>query len=435
MIFAAKELLSRSRRHLGSAWWSSVEYLFYPVLMIAAVPALVTWTGTEGFGLLMLVNAIGGMGAAANFGMSGATVKFVSARLGDGDRKGAADVVRTTLAIGLAASISVAVLIAIAASWMALTLFQKMGDPETVTMALWCAAVLLVLSQADGVFSAIVKGHERFELAAKLEIACKLLIVSGNIVAAWAWHRVDAVLTIMVILVAAAVGVKALVASRLLGNAVMWPRWGDRVAVGSIMGFGAWGWVQGMAATLFAYADRLLVGALLGASALSYYSVCIQLAQQIHAVPAAAMSFLFPFVSRRLREVGPAGVDRARRYGILANVGLSLGLGGLMLAFGPSVLAIWMGDAFAQQSAGILPWLTFSFFLLSLSVAPYYLLLGHSQVRYMSLANLAGSGIGLFIAWLLMPFLGLVGAAFARVALGAAMLSSYWKLFTLKTAS
>jgi O-antigen/teichoic acid export membrane protein len=259
--------------------------------------------------------------------------------------------------------------------------------------------------------------------------------VSGNIVAAWAWHRVDAVLTIMVILVAAAVGVKALVASRLLGNAVMWPRWGDRVAVGSIMGFGAWGWVQGMAATLFAYADRLLVGALLGASALSYYSVCIQLAQQIHAVPAAAMSFLFPFVSRRLREVGPAGVDRARRYGILANVGLSLGLGGLMLAFGPSVLAIWMGDAFAQQSAGILPWLTFSFFLLSLSVAPYYLLLGHSQVRYMSLANLAGSGIGLFIAWLLMPFLGLVGAAFARVALGAAMLSSYWKLFTLKTAS
>ena len=47
-------------------------------------------------------------------------------------------------------------------------------------------------------------------------------------------------------------------------------------------------------------ASRMLVGSLLGASSLTYYSIAAQLAMQVHAASAAGLSVIFPKISRKL---------------------------------------------------------------------------------------------------------------------------------------
>jgi hypothetical protein len=93
-----------------------------------------------------------------------------------------------------------------------------------------------------------------------------------------------------------------------------------------------------------------------------------------------------------------------------------------------------MGRDFAAESSHILLWLTLAYFVLSLNVAPYYLLLGHNEARYVSVTNLAGGGMGLIAAVILLPTLGVIGAAQARMVLGLATLANYWRLYRPRVA-
>jgi O-antigen/teichoic acid export membrane protein len=184
-----------------------------------------------------------------------------------------------------------------------------------------------------------------------------------------------------------------------------------------------------MGSMLFVHADRLLIGSFLGAHALAYYSVCVQLAQQVHQLPASAMSILFPLISRKLHAGEHASADRVRNAGIAVNLAASLVLGLALLIAGPRLLELWMGAAFAQETGNLLRWLTAAYFLLSLNVAPYYLLMGYDEMRYVSVTSLGGAAAGVVAALLLLPAVGVTGAAQARMALGLTTLANYWRVY------
>lgn len=425
----AAALLAQARPHLRNAGWSTAEYLFYPLLMFAATPVLVASLGTADFGLLMLTTAITGVGAAGSLGMGAATIKFVSGAMGRNDRAEALGVVRTTLALALAGTSLIAAVIAASAPLLAVHVFERMGDPHHVTLALVATAINLVLSQADAVYACGLRGLERFATAARLEIGFKSGTVLVSMAVAWLTHDLLFVLIATGLVLTASALAKGLALSRLLGGSVLAPSLADRARLRSVLGFGWWNWLAGLGALLFVHADRLLIGALVGAKAVGYYAVCTQLASQVHALPAAAMAFLFPLMSRRLQTDDAAALTRLRNYGVMVNLGLSLALGLGMFVFGPTVLGWWMGADFAAASGLVLLWLTLAYFVLSLNVAPYYLLLGHNEARYVSVANLAGGGMGILAAVILLPTLGVIGAAQARLVLGLTTLANYWRLY------
>jgi len=422
-------LLAQARPHLRNAGWSTAEYLFYPLLMFAATPVLVASLGTADFGLLMLTTAITGVGAAGSLGMGAATIKFVSGAMGRNDRVEALGVVRTTLALALAGTTLIAAIIAAGAPLLAVHVFERMGDSHHVTLALVATAINLVLAQADAVYACGLRGLERFSTAARLEIGFKSGTVLVSMAVAWLTHDLLFVLIATGLVLTASALAKGIALGRLLGGSVLAPSLADRERLRSVLGFGWWNWLAGLGALLFVHADRLLIGALVGAKAVGYYAVCTQLASQVHALPAAAMAFLFPLMSRRLQTDDAAALTRLRNYGVMVNLALSVALGLGMFVAGPTVLAWWMGAEFAAASGLVLLWLTLAYFVLSLNVAPYYLLLGHNEARYVSVANLAGGGMGILAAVILLPTLGVIGAAQARLVLGLTTLANYWRLY------
>jgi len=433
-VRAAAALLAQARPHVKSASWSTAEYLFYPLLMLAATPVLVGSLGTADFGLLMLTNAVAGIGSAGNLGMGAATIKFVSSAIGRQDRAGAVQVIRATLGLALFGTALVAGLIALAAPQLAAHVFEKMGEHGQVTVALMFAALNLVIMQVDGVYASGLRGLERFGTAARLEIGFKLTAVLTAMAVAWLTRDLVAVLVASGACLAASGLAKGWTLGRLLDASVLRVDLANRAMLRTVLGFGWWNWLSGIGGLLFVHADRLLIGALIGANAVGYYAVCTQLAQQVHALPAAAMAFLFPLISRKLHTDDHGSLTRLRNYGVTVNVAISLTLGIGMIVFGPTLLAWWMGRDFAAQSSHILLWLTLAYFVLSLNVAPYYLLLGHNEARYVSVANLAGGGMGLLAAVILLPTLGVIGAAQARMVLGLTTLANYWRLYRPRAA-
>lgn len=431
---AAAALVRRAVPHLKNATWSTAEYLFYPLLMFAATPVLVSSLGTAEFGLLMLVTAVAGMGTAGSLGMGAATIKFVSGAVGRNDSREAVRVIRATLGLAVAGTALVAGLVVLGAPLLARHVFEKMGEEGQVSAALMFAAFNLLVMQIDGVYACGLRGLERFGTAARLEIGFKVAAVLASMAAAWITRDLYAVLVVTGACLAASGLAKGWTLGRALGESVLRIDLSNREMLRTVLGFGWWSWLSGIGSLLFVHADRLLIGALIGAKAVGYYAVCTQLAQQVHALPAAAMAFLFPLISRKLQTDGARALVRVRDYGVAVNVAISLALGVAMALFGPWVLAVWMGEAFAAEAGHILLWLTVAYFVLSLNVAPYYLLLGHNEARYVSIANLAGGGMGVLAAIALLPTLGVIGAAQARMVLGLTTLANYWRLYRPKPA-
>lgn len=410
------------RRHSRSAAWSTLEYAAYPLLMLAATPFFVAWLGREGYGHWMTVLAVVGLGNMANAGMAAATINFVAARRARGDAAGAALVARQSGTLAACAGGVLAVAVAAAAAPLA----RLLGSEEGLVDALRLGAALLVLTQADLVFAAALKGCERFALAARVEVCARCAMVAASLGAAYATREAAGVVAAAVGVGAASAAARALAASRALGRPVYLPAAFWRMGH-EVWRYAAWNWLQGAAASAFAHLDRVLIAALLGASAVTSYSVCTQLAAQIHALPAAALAFLLPMMSRR-SAAASAGNEAVIRAAIVAGGTASVVLSAALFVFGDAFMRVWMGDGFAAELGTLLPWLTAAYLLLGLGVAPHYLLLGRGEARFVSLNNVAGGVAASLGAALLIPLLGLTGGAVARALYAPLIMASYLRL-------
>lgn len=170
--------------------------------------------------------------------------------------------------------------------------------------------------------------------------------------------------------------------------------------------------------TLFGTVDRFLVGGMLGASALAAYSVCIQLAQQVHAVPAAAGQILLPRISRiddRRHIISITG----RAFLVVALMTGAIALP--LCIFSHDILRLWVGSAIADRGAGILRVTVIAYICMALSSVAYYVLLAMGRARSVAQISLAGGLISLATTWLLIKHLDLTGAALSRVVYGLLM--------------
>jgi len=167
---------------------------------------------------------------------------------------------------------------------------------------------------------------------------------------------------------------------------------------------------------------------MLGTSTLGAYSVCLQLAQCIHAVQAAGFSVLFPAISRRTQATSRGNLLMEARRLILLNVAISFVLAAPVIVFGDAILAFWMGNSFVAQGSMVLRLLACAFFVMSLNVAIHYILLGAGDIKFVSFTNILGGAMSLLTTVTLVPVAGVNAAALGRFIYGATVGMNYSRL-------
>jgi len=396
---------------LTGSTWAVFEYGWYPLLVFIATPWFLRQLGTELYGHWMLLTAIVGIGAVLNVGTGAATIKAVSAGRGRLDIRGVESAIRTSTGLATIGGLAVALIVLITLYFGGSVLLHRMGDPSAIRLTAVAAAILIWIEQWDNVFSSAMKGAEYFGAAARIEMACKTLQVSIASLVLIRWHSLEPLYISLVCAALLRLTTKVRFAMRLLHIPFPRPTFG---ATSDVLHFAKWGWLQGIGGVLFGVADRLLIGALLGAASLAYFSIASQLAMQIHAISAAGLSVIFPKVSRKLEEGQRAAVWHVIKITAVGNFILSTAITLALVLLGPTILHIWLKPETAEPVLSILPWLAGAYWILALNVVPYYALLGLGRIRTVGLSVLVSGTAAIFALYLAVARFGLIGAPVGR---------------------
>jgi len=404
--------------------------------MLFAAPFLLARLGLEEFGIWMLVLALTGSLSAFNFGLGDATIKFISECRGGSDQEGISRTFRTNLMLGLALGLLSAAAILIAAPLSARVLTSARGETLAAAVRSFrVGGMILALRSVDSILSNTLRGFEEYAAAAQVSIVVKCGTIASAVALVSHGHDVSSILETNAVWVAAGIVAYATRVRRILPETSFWPSV-DRSIWPKITSFGIFAWLQSLAALLFAQADKLIVGALMGAAAAGRYSVCAQLAAMVHMVVASAFGFLFPKFSRQSEAGELRELKNTFRWAMTANWVLAGVLALPLVLGGHKILTLWLGRAFADDSSALLMVLVFGYFWLSINVVPYLALLGFGRVRYNCMVSVLGGASSVCASAFLIPRYGLLGAGFGKIIYGAVVTLCYFeaaKLFSRDT--
>lgn len=276
--------------------------------------------------------------------------------------------------------------------------------------------MLLVAS----VMSGALMGREEFLAQNAVGIGAGILIQVVPLVVAL---NVGAALPALVV---AVIGVRVLSVAALFGLCVrqlpvrLKPRWA-RAQVRPLFGFGGWVTVTSIVGPLLSTLDRVIIGAVAGAKAVTYYTVPYSIASRITIIPGSLSSALFPRFSSLGTKERDVLLDTAVRS--LVVVLTPLVIGGMLIM--EPFLTWWVGSEFAAKAAPVGEILVIGLWANCLAYIPLSMLQGRGRPDLVAKIHLAELLPYLALLWLALEWKGAIGAALAwslRVWVDAALL-------------
>jgi O-antigen/teichoic acid export membrane protein len=418
------------RESAGNALYCIAEYMAQPMSMLVAAPFLVHRLGLSQYGIWMLVSAILGSVGILSTGFGDATVKYVSAYRGQNNLAGIERTIRATLTINALLGGLFGLIVWAAAPYAVHHVFKIEPIFQLPSLqAIRISAVILAIRSIESVFVSALRAFERYGPPVKLNVFLRAIVVVSAVVLAAMGRGVVAIMIATLFWSALIVVLQIIAARRVVGPLNPFPTF-NKDALAEVFSFGCFSWLQALAAVGFSYADRFLVAAMLGTAPLAIYALCVQATQPIHGLAAAAFNFVFPHLSSRHEAGETHGPRRVYRLALWTSIGLSLALAAPLVLLGRPLLTLWMGAQFAQQAYVVLALLAVAHMILAINIVPHNTLLAFGSVRFVSMVNIAGGVLSLVAVALLVPHLGLVGAAVGRLFYGLAVALNFLKLKT-----
>lgn len=385
--------------HLSRGSWSTLDALVGPLLSFAVSPILLARLDTRGFGLWAFGVAITGFGGLASMGVGVAVTKYVAEDRASGRPQDAVATTRAAMSVALVGGLMLLVLGALLTPFLAKFAFVRMGPAAEVSAVLMLGITILAVQEIDSVFTGGLRGAQRFDVAAQIEISIRLLWVGAVVGTAWMTRSATDALIASVVVGTLKVVVKGVATQKILKGPCMMP---SRAAapIQRVLHMGKWLWVQGVGGLLFSVVDRLAVGAIFGPIDLARYSVCMQLAQLVHGVQATALQPLVPWISSRLASRQSTSAATLTRIAVLGGMACTV-VPLALLTFADTFLGAWIGVQFAQENSGLCRVLLAAYGLLAFNIPVHYLLLGLGNVSFLATTNIFAGVVSLGTSLLL----------------------------------
>lgn len=390
---------------------------------LIVLPWLIRGLGTERFGLLSLVLVLLGYFGFLDLGLTRATTKYVAEALGRSQDEQVPHIIWTATVTQAALGFLGGVLVAGATSLLVERALQIPAGliPEAKWTLYLLATGIPILLISGSLFGAL-EARQRFDLVNAVRVPMSIMTPCLCLVGVFAGLRLPGI--VLLILGARVVGLFALIAL----NVRLYP--GLRTAQASsrllpgLLAYGAWISVAHALGPVALYLDRFLIGAVLGVSAVAYYTAPFEVVVRLQVFTSGLIMTLFPAFSA-LADTREEELQRlylrSIKYLFLTTAPLLL----LLLVFAEPVIRLWLGEAFVGPSTAV-----FRLFLLGALIglpAPVSNTLLQSLGRPDLLPKMYALYLPLYVAvaWISTQRLGIGGAAVAaslRCALDAVIL-------------
>jgi O-antigen/teichoic acid export membrane protein len=394
--------------------WNSAGIGVPLVVGVVVVPAIVRGLGTERFGFLSIVWMMIGYFSIFDLGLGRTLTKLAADRLGEGREDEVAPLTATTLIIVVVTSVLVSAAVGLSAGWLAQ---RTMGSapalvPEA-TAAIWWLAASLPFVLLATVLTGLLEAYQSFAWinAVRLPFGVLVLVLP---LAVLPFSRDLGVLT------AAVAGLRllnAIVLGWLTLRIVPALRGGGfrfrRELVRPLLTFGGWLTVSNVVGPLMVYFDRFVIAAMLGSTAIAYYTVPYDVLNRLLLFPQAIQGVLFPSFAIMWVQGSPRIVSVFARASLTTMLLMTPALLAILFFAGEG-LNLWVGASFAHNSAATARILMIGVTVNALARIPFVFVQGIGRAKWTAILHMTELPFYAFVLWsVLRGGLGIEGAAYA----------------------
>lgn len=395
---------------LRNSLWNLSGSAIPMVVALATVPLLIAALGVEGFGIVTLVGSVIGYFGVLDINLSAGSIKYLAEHHAANDRERFAETFWFGIMFyGLLGLLGAGILFFTSDYLLSRFFDVSSGLREATLTAFQVGAVGFALTQAQNYLLVVPQALQRYDRSAQSEAFFGVLVNLASVAAAmWGAGVVGVILARVAVAALNVLYLIWLIRSFGLSLSPRWPRPDVRAALAS---FSAYAYLSKIASTLHQHADKLIVGAIAGPVALTFYTVPVTLAGRILGLTYRLSSVIYPRASA-LAGAGRINELRPVYFGVLRYVTyINLAALGIIVLAGDEFLRRWVGEEFVQQGYVVLVLMTLALLVDSLTNVPSMVndALGHPRVT--GRFALANGLLGVGMVYLGTSFGGIIGAA------------------------
>jgi O-antigen/teichoic acid export membrane protein len=316
----------------------------------------------------------------------------------------------------VASSAVVSAIVALEAHWLAARALHD--SPALIgegTLAITCLAVSLPFVLLATLLNGLLEAYQEFALINAVRIPANVMLLITPLAVLPFSRSLGAITALLAGLRVVNAGVLVLLALHVVPQLRARAFAFRRELVRPLMSFGGWLTVSNVIGPVTVYFDRFLIAALLGGTAVAYYTVPYDVLTRLWVLPVAIQGVLFPAFVSLHEQKSPRIVPIFKRSSEAT----------LLLVAPPVVatlllahegLRLWVGEPFAQHSAHVAKILAVGVLVNSLARTPFTLVQGAGRADWTALLHLLETPFYLLALWLLLSFAGIEGAAYAWTA-------------------
>jgi O-antigen/teichoic acid export membrane protein len=379
------------------------------LVSVVTVPAYLHIIGNARYGVLAIVWLFLGYFGLFDPGITRAATFHIARLHGPEQFRERESVFWTAVVVNLAFGIVGGVTLYFAARPIFMTTF-KMPETmraEVMTSLPWLAASLPV-SIITGVLGGALQAREWFGWFNIINVGNAAASQLIPLAVAY-WHGPNLTWLIPAVLITRAVGTipscVALVRALPLGVGGGF----DSTLLKSLFSYGGWITISNVLGPILSTIDRMLIGSVLSAEAVAFYTVPSNLVTRVSVIPAALAASLFPRLSRSSKEDSTKLASSAvKALAAVLTPLFVLGMGAL-----PVFMNHWVGVKFASHAAPVGLVLLAGIWVNGLAYIPYGQLQASGRPDLTAKFHAIELLPFLAILWVGLHYLGLIGAAYA----------------------
>lgn len=384
-----------------------------PLLVaVGTIPVLIHELGPARFGLLTLIWAVVSYFGLFDLGLGRALTQQLAVVFANNEHKKVGPLVATATVLMAVLGVFAGLLMAGVASW-GVSLIHEVPDRQEAVNAVYAMALAMPFIVLTSGFRGILEARHAFGIVNLIRLPMGLFTFLGPLVVVLyaEMPRLDYIAWVLVIGRVMACVVHAYYAWRVLPkehSAFIW----KINLLKPLCISGGWLTVSNIISPFMGYVDRFVIGSIVSASAVAYYTTPQELVTKLWIVPSAMTAVLFPAFAAQMarRDEKTWVLFKKSVYWLfltLLPVTLALAL------FAHELITLWINIEFANHSALLLQVFAIGIFVNCLAHVPFTLIQSADAARFTALAHLVELPFFLAALWWLTSTHGALGAAVA----------------------
>lgn len=402
-----------------------------PLLVaVFCIPVLIRELGDARFGLLTLIWAVVSYFGLFDLGLGRALTQLLAVAIVEKDEKRAGSLVATATALMAVLGVFAGILMALLAPW-GVGLIQSVPDrQEAINAVLWMSLAMPFIVLTSG-FRGVLEARNAFWIINAIRLPMGLFTFIGPVlVLLYGSARLDAIACILSVGRMVACFFHAWYTLNAIPNGCreFIP---NKSLLRPLCISGGWLTVSNIISPLMGYADRFIIGGVLSAVVVSYYTTPQEILLKLWILPSAITAVLFPTFAMQV-AIGGEKVRDIFFKSVSWLYILIFPITSIFAIFPYEIISIWIGKDFAQESYLLMRIFSFGILINCLAHIPYTLIQSANSARVTAAIHCLQFPFFIFLIWWMTLTYGVVGAACAwliRMSVDSVlMFAACWKL-------